>query len=210
MIRPWIVVPTYNERENLPALLDVLLRLPDVCVLVVDDGSPDGTGEEASRLAAGSSGRLHVMHRTGARGLGRSYVDGMQAALRQNPTHVCQMDADFSHDPADVPRLIEAAEGADLVIGSRYVPGGALRDWSKRRIALSALANQYVRRITGLPVFDCTSGFRCWRADLLSRIALERVISDGYAWYGVTPFSEWSREGGHFVPERRAPARCSL
>ena len=91
------------------------------------------------------------------------------------------MDADFSHDPADVPRLIEAAEGADLVIGSRYVPGGALRDWSKRRIALSALANQYVRRITGLPVFDCTSGFRCWRADLLSRIALERVISDGYA-----------------------------
>ena len=181
MIRPWIVVPTYNERENLPALLDVLLRLPDVCVLVVDDGSPDGTGEEASRLAAGSSGRIHVMHRTGARGLGRSYVDGMQAALRQNPTHVCQMDADFSHDPADVPRLIEAAEGADLVIGSRYVPGGALRDWSKRRIALSALANQYVRRITGLPVFDCTSGFRCWRADLLSRIALERVISDGYA-----------------------------
>ena len=181
MIRPWIVVPTYNERENLPALLDVLLRLPDVCVLVVDDGSPDGTGEEASRLAAGSSGRIHVMHRTGARGLGRSYVDGMQAALRQNPTHVCQMDADFSHDPADVPRLIEAAEGADLVIGSRYVPGGALRDWSKRRMALSALANQYVRRITGLPVFDCTSGFRCWRADLLSRIALERVISDGYA-----------------------------
>ena len=181
MIRPWIVGPTYNERENLPALLDVLLRLPDVCVLVVDDGSPDGTGEEASRLAAGSSGRIHVMHRTGARGLGRSYVDGMQAALRQNPTHVCQMDADFSHDPADVPRLIEAAEGADLVIGSRYVPGGALRDWSKRRIALSALANQYVRRITGLPVFDCTSGFRCWRADLLSRIALERVISDGYA-----------------------------
>ena len=181
MIRPWIVVPTYNERENLPALLDVLLRLPHVCVLVVDDGSPDGTGEEASRLAAGSSGRIHVMHRTGARGLGRSYVDGMQAALRQNPTHVCQMDADFSHDPADVPRLIEAAERADLVIGSRYVPGGALRDWSKRRIALSALANQYVRRITGLPVFDCTSGFRCWRADLLSRIALERVISDGYA-----------------------------
>jgi dolichol-phosphate mannosyltransferase len=179
--RTWVVVPTYNERDNLPPLVDALLRLPDVSVLIVDDGSPDGTGEQAVELAARSGGRLDVLRRTGARGLGRSYVDGMHEALRRGPTHVCQMDADFSHDPLDVPRLVHAARTADLVIGSRYVPGGALRDWARHRVALSALANRYVRSITRLPVHDCTSGFRCWRAELLQRLPLDRVISDGYA-----------------------------
>lgn len=181
MTRPLVVVPTYNERENLPLLAAALLEIPGLSVLVVDDGSPDGTGEEADRVAGRSGGRLSVMHRTGPRGLGRSYVDGMRAALRQDVTHVLQMDADFSHDPADVPRLLEAARGADLVIGSRYVPGGQLRDWPRHRIALSVMANRYVRTITGLPVHDCTSGFRCWSAGLLTRIPLERVVSEGYA-----------------------------
>jgi dolichol-phosphate mannosyltransferase len=177
----WVVVPTFNERDNLPALVDALLRLPDVSVLVVDDGSPDGTGEQAEALAARSAGRMDVLRRTGPRGLGRSYVDGMHRALRHGPAYVCQMDADFSHDPQDIPRLVEAARRADLVIGSRYIPGGALRDWARHRVALSALANRYVRSITRLPVHDCTSGFRCWRAELLSRLPLDRVISDGYA-----------------------------
>ena len=181
MTRPFVVVPTYNERENLPALATALVGLPGINVLVVDDQSPDGTGAEADRLAAESGGRLTVVHRTGRRGLGLSYVDGMRSALRAGATHVCQMDADFSHDPADVPRLLAATESADLAIGSRYVPGGALRDWPAHRKALSAFANAYVRVITRLPVHDCTSGFRCWRASLLAGLPLERVLSDGYA-----------------------------
>jgi dolichol-phosphate mannosyltransferase len=181
MMRPVVVVPTYNERENIAPLVAELLRIPDVSVLVVDDGSPDRTGDEAERLAARAGGRVGVIHRTGPRGLGLSYVEAMSWALEQGATHVCQMDADFSHDPADVPRLIDATRSADLAIGSRYVAGGRLRDWPKHRVALSMLANHYVRAITRLPVQDCTSGFRCWRGDLLARLPLERFISDGYA-----------------------------
>ncbi|HEX5109438.1 MAG TPA: polyprenol monophosphomannose synthase [Vicinamibacterales bacterium] len=180
-MRPVVIVPTYNERDNLSPLAAALLELPGVSMLIVDDQSPDGTGEEADRLAATSGGRVTVMHRTGARGLGRSYVDGMRLALRMQATHICQMDADFSHDPADVPRLIDAAASADLVIGSRYIPGGQLRDWPAHRIALSAFANWYVRLITRMPVRDCTAGFRCWRAELLRRMPLDRIESDGYA-----------------------------
>ena len=124
-VRPLVIVPTYNERENLPALVAELLRIDGLAILVVDDGSPDGTGAEADRLAARHPERVEVMHRRGARGLGRSYIDGMRQALDAGATHVCQMDADFSHDPADVPRLLAAAAGADLVIGSRYVAGGS-------------------------------------------------------------------------------------
>ena len=176
-----VIIPTYNERENLPAMADALLRIDGLSVLVVDDGSPDGTGEEADRLAAASNGRLSVLHRSGPRGLGRSYIDGMQQALRMGASLVCQMDADFSHDPAELPRLIQAAAEADLVVGSRYIPGGVLKNWPWHRVALSGFANRYVRTITGLPVHDCTSGFRCWRRELLSRLPLREVISDGYA-----------------------------
>jgi dolichol-phosphate mannosyltransferase len=176
-----VIVPTYNERDNLPLLADALLRLNEVDVLIVDDASPDGTGAEADRLAAQSGGRLRVMHRRAARGLGRSYIDGMRAALQTAATHIVQMDADFSHDPADVPRLVEAAGQADLVIASRYVPGGAVRNWPWPRRALSGFANAYVRAITRLQVRDTTSGFRCWRRDLLARMPLDRIASDGYA-----------------------------
>lgn len=181
-MRPLVIVPTYNEIDNIGALAAAVLdSTPDVRLLVVDDGSPDGTGAEAERVAAGSNGRVTVMHRQGPRGLGRSYVDGMQAALRTDATHICQMDADFSHSPADVPRLIDAAASADLVLGSRYVPGGELQNWPRHRAWLSTFANWYVRAITGLAVHDCTSGFRCWRRDLLARLPLERIVSDGYA-----------------------------
>lgn len=181
MTHPVVIVPTYNERHNLPAIASELLRIPGLRILVVDDNSPDGTGTEADRLAAASGGRLTALHRSGARGLGRSYVDGMRTALRMHATHVCQMDADLSHDPADLPRLLAATAAADLAIGSRYVAGGALRDWPAHRAALSAFANRYVRVITGLPVHDCTSGFKCFRAELLSRLPLDRIVSDGYA-----------------------------
>lgn len=176
-----IVVPTYNERENLPRLAEALLRFGDFNVLVIDDGSPDGTGGLADRMAAGSGGRLRVMHRQGQRGLGRSYIDGFQEALRLGASRVVQMDADFSHDPNEVGRLVQATQSADLAIGSRYVPGGTLRNWPWHRVALSAFANRYVRAITGVPVNDCTSGFRCWRSDLLARVPLARIASEGYA-----------------------------
>ena len=180
-MHPVVIVPTYNERENLAPLVSELLRIEHLDVLVVDDGSPDGTGAEADRLAAESGGRVRVLHREGPRGLGRSYIDGMTAALASRATHVCQMDADFSHDPADVRRLLDASRDADLVIGSRYVPGGTLHNWPAHRVMLSAFANWYVRAITRLPVRDCTSGFRCWRRELLARLRLDRIVSDGYA-----------------------------
>ena len=176
-----VIVPTYNERGNIGELVPRLLAIDGLRVLIVDDGSPDGTGVEADRLAAESGGRLTVMHRTGTRGLGRSYVDGMQAAVTTGVRFICQMDADLSHDPDDLRRLIAAGSGADLVIGSRYIPGGTLRNWPRRRVWLSAFANWYVRAITGLRIRDCTSGFRCWRRDLLACLPLARIASDGYA-----------------------------
>ncbi len=181
-MRPLVLVPTFNERLNIAPMIEALLRHDGLRVLVVDDASPDGTAMEAERAAsAAAPGRVRVLRRTGPRGLGRSYVDGMRAALATDATHVCQMDADFSHDPADVPRLLAASAQADLVIGSRYVPGGSLRNWPRRRLLLSTVANWYVRTITRLPVHDCTSGFRCWRRELLARLPLDRIESDGYA-----------------------------
>jgi dolichol-phosphate mannosyltransferase len=194
-MRPTVVVPTYNERANLPVVIERLLALRDLRVLVVDDGSPDGTGDEADRCALGSGGRVAVLHRRGRRGLGRSYIDGFRAALDGGATHVLQMDADLSHDPDDVPRLLQASGDADLVLGSRYVPDGRLRNWPLRRRLLSVFANHYVRIITRMPVRDCTSGFRCWRRELLARIPLDRIVSDGYA-FQVELTWEAYRAGG--------------
>jgi dolichol-phosphate mannosyltransferase len=190
-MRPTVVVPTYNERTNLAALSEHLLRISGLRILVVDDGSPDGTGQEADRLAAASNGRLAALHRRGRKGLGRSYVDGFRAALAGGATHVLQMDADLSHDPADIPRLLEASGRADLVVGSRYVAGGELRNWPVHRRLLSAFANSYVRTITRMPVHDCTSGFRCWRRELLTRIPLDRIVSNGYAFQVELTWEAW-------------------
>jgi dolichol-phosphate mannosyltransferase len=197
-MRPLVIIPTYNERPNLAALTARLLEISGLRILVVDDQSPDGTGTIADALAASSGGRIFVMHRTGPRGLGRSYVDGMRHALTTDATHVCQMDADFSHDPAELPRLLERTTGADLVIGSRYVPGGMLRNWALHRVMLSAVANWYVRAITRLPVHDCTSGFRCWSRDLLQRLPLGSIRSEGYAFQVETAW-EGYRAGGRIV-----------
>lgn len=180
-MRPLVIVPTYNERDNIPVVVARLMAIPDVRVLVVDDGSPDGTGAIADTIASGSGGRVSVLHRTGPRGLGVAYIDGMRQALRSDATHICQMDADLSHNPSDVARLLAATAGADVVIGSRYVPDGRIENWPKRRRALSAFANWYIRTITGLGMRDCTSGFRCWRREALERVPLDRIASNGYA-----------------------------
>ena len=176
-----MIVPTYNERANLPALVDGLMRHPGVRLMVVDDGSPDGTADLAEALGAAHPGRIEVLRRTGRRGLGRSYIDGIQRAITQPVELVCQMDADLSHDPGQLPALIAAAAGADVVIGSRYVPGGAIVNWPARRRLLSRFANIYIRAVTQLAARDCTSGFRCWRRDALAGLPLDRFISEGYA-----------------------------
>ncbi|HUE86732.1 MAG TPA: polyprenol monophosphomannose synthase [Vicinamibacterales bacterium] len=177
-----VLIPTYNERENLPVVVAGVLAHHATRVLVIDDGSPDGTGGVADELAQQYSGRLAVMHRTGPRGLGRSYRDGFRAALASQVELVCQMDADLSHDPRFLPSLIaSAASGAGLTIGSRYLPGGRVENWPVRRIMLSAVANTYIRTVTGLRVRDCTSGFRCWRREALAAIPLDRITSDGYS-----------------------------
>jgi dolichol-phosphate mannosyltransferase len=179
--RALVIVPTYNERENLPVLADALMQQPDVRMLIVDDQSPDGTGEVADGLARAHPGRISVMHRTGPRGLGRSYIDGILQSLHEPVDVICQMDADLSHDPRHLPALIAASGAADVVIGSRYVPGGAVVNWPLRRRLLSRLANSYIRQITRLHARDCTSGYRCWRRGALAALPLDRFISDGYS-----------------------------
>jgi dolichol-phosphate mannosyltransferase len=176
-----VVVPTYNELANLPLLAAGLMEHPNLRLLVVDDQSPDGTGELADGLAREHAGRIRVLHRTGRRGLGRSYVDGLREALREPVDVICQMDADLSHDPVQLPALIAAADQSDVVIGSRYVPGGRVVNWPLRRRLLSRFANLYVRTVTRLTVHDCTSGYRCWRRDALAGLPLDRLSSDGYA-----------------------------
>jgi dolichol-phosphate mannosyltransferase len=176
-----VVVPTYNELANLPVLTAGLMEQPNLRLLIVDDQSPDGTGLLADQLANEHSGRIRVLHRTGHRGLGRSYVDGLREALREPVDVICQMDADLSHDPRQLPALIAAADESDVVIGSRYVPGGRIVNWPLRRRLLSRFANGYVRTVTRLVVRDCTSGYRCWRRDALASLPLDRLTSDGYA-----------------------------
>jgi dolichol-phosphate mannosyltransferase len=177
-----IVTPTYNERDNLPVLVEGILKHEGARVLVVDDGSPDGTGAVADALAARHPGRIEVMHRTGQRGLGRSYVDGLLHAIREGRAEfVCQMDADLSHNPEYLPDLVNAAASNDLVIGSRYFRGVSVVNWPLHRIFLSAFGNRYIRLITSLSTSDCTSGYRCWRREALARMPIADMVSDGYS-----------------------------
>ena len=177
-----VVTPTYNERENLPLLAAGVLRHDGARILIVDDGSPDGTGEVADQLAKDHPGRVEVMHRTGARGLGRSYVDGLQHAIREGRADfICQMDADLSHNPEYLPEMVKAAQTQDLVIGSRYLHGVSVVNWPLHRIFLSAFGNRYIRLVTSLSTSDCTSGYRCWRREALARIPIASMVSDGYA-----------------------------
>ena len=189
-----VVTPTYNERDNLPILAEGVLAHPGFRLLVVDDGSPDGTGDVAEALARTHPGRVEVMHRTGPRGLGRSYIDGLRHALESGADLIFQMDADLSHNPEYLPRIAEAAGRYDVVIGSRYLTGVSVVNWPLHRIFLSAFANRYVRVVTRISVTDCTSGFRCWRREALARLPLHEMVSNGYAFI-VEMLYEASRRG---------------
>ena len=177
-----VVTPTYNERDNLPLLVRGVLAHEGYRMLIVDDASPDGTGAVADALAAEHEGRIFVMHRTGPRGLGRSYIDGLQHAVAMPGVDVVfQMDADLSHNPEYLPALAAATRDFDMVIGSRYLYGISVVNWPLHRIFLSTFANRYIRAITRLAATDCTSGFRCWRREALERIPIASMVSDGYA-----------------------------
>ena len=176
-----VIVPTFNERDNLPVLTNALMELPEVGMLVVDDNSPDGTGALADELARSYPGRIEVMHRTERPGLGRSYVDGIRSVLHRPVDVICQMDSDLSHDPRHLRDLIAASRHADVVIGSRYIPGGAIVNWPLRRKLLSRFANNYIRLVTRLTPHDCTSGYRCWRREALASLPLDQFGANGYS-----------------------------
>jgi dolichol-phosphate mannosyltransferase len=182
----WLILPTYDEAENIEAIVTAALAVLREAapgahrILVVDDGSPDGTGEIADRLAA-EHDAVEVLHRTTREGLGPAYLAGFRQALDGGATHVLEMDADFSHDPADLARLLAAATEADLVLGSRYVPGGGVTDWGLVRRFVSRGGSWYAQRVLGLRVHDLTGGFKCFRREVLEAIDLPTVRSRGYA-----------------------------
>ena len=188
-MRATICLPTYNERENLEAMLRALGPvLPEgTRVLVIDDNSPDGTGEIADRLAA-ELPYVAVLHRQRKEGLGPAYIAGFRHALADGAELVLEMDCDFSHDPADVPRLIAAAKSADLVLGSRYVPGGSIANWGLARRLVSAGGSLYARLLLGIPVRDLTGGFKCFRSAVLETIDLDAVAARGYAFQIETTY----------------------
>ena len=191
--RALVVVPTYNEAVNLPSIVpQILAQDPRIDVLIVDDNSPDGTGELADRIAA-EEPRVHVLHRPGKGGLGKAYLAGFRWALERDYELVVEMDADFSHDPKFLKDLLRTAEHADLVIGSRYKTGVNVINWPISRLLLSLGANQYARWITGMDIMDSTGGFKCFRRRVLEAIDFDRVRSNGYAFQIEMSFRAWKK-----------------
>lgn len=177
----FVIIPTYNERENIERLTAAILAVDkSLRVLIVDDNSPDGTGELADRLAA-SDARINVLHRPSKQGLGSAYREGFRRAMELGADYLIEMDADFSHDPAVLPLFLEKIKDCDLVIGSRYLNGISVVNWPIRRLILSYGANAYTRFVTGLRIMDCTSGFKCFRRALIEGIDLSSIRSDGYS-----------------------------
>ena len=181
MAKIYIIIPTYNEKENILKLVPKIFALPvgDLHLLIVDDSSPDGTGQAAEQLRAAYPA-LSVLHRPGKAGLGTAYVAGFKQALEGGAEFIFEMDADFSHDPAYVPQLLAAAQSADLVLGSRYVQGGGVSNWGLARRLISRFGNAYARLILGLPYRDLTGGFKCYRRAALEKIDLDRLSWVGY------------------------------
>jgi len=181
-LRITVVTPTYNEAENLPKLVSALFSLPlDLCILVVDDNSPDGTGRIADELAVQHPGRVDVLHRPGKMGLRSAYLNGFQRVMDGNAQAIVQMDADFSHDPSVLATMEMLLESHDLVLGSRYIPGGSVDErWPAWRKNLSAFGNFYARAILNLPLHDVTTGYRMWRRETLQQMPMERIQSSGY------------------------------
>ena len=176
-----VILPTLNEAKNLPLLVPAILGHDAFRLLIVDDRSTDGTGDVADDLARQFPGRIEVLHRTGARGLGLSYAEAFPRAAATDVDVICQMDADLSHDPQYLPAMVAATEHCDVAIGSRYAEGAGLVNWPGYRAALSRGANAYVRAVTGLKARDCTSGYRCWRRSAVRKIPWDRIGAEGFA-----------------------------
>ena len=199
-MRAVVVVPTFNERENLAAVVDKIRQAAGtVDILVVDDNSPDGTGRLADEIAEASGGRLFVLHRERKEGLGRAYVAGFKRALEMGYEVVLQMDADLSHDPGYLPAFLEGIADADLVLGSRYIHGICVVNWDLKRLLLSKAATRYVQIVTGMRFSDTTGGFKCWRAATLRSIGLEKVFSNGYLFQVEMTYRAFRK--GHRVTE---------
>lgn len=190
-----VIIPTYDERENLKALLPRVLGADKrLHVLVVDDASPDGSAAEVRAAARKAKGRVHLLQRPGKLGLGSAYLAGFQWGLKRGYAALLQMDADFSHDPDSLPAFLAALGGADVVVGTRYSGGKiSVVNWPLRRLALSMGASWYVRRVTGLPLSDCTGGFKAWRAEALRGLDLAKVRSDGYSFQIEMNYKAWKR-----------------
>lgn len=189
-----VIIPTYNEAENLPNLVSALfaLPIPDLKILVVDDNSPDGTGRIADELSGQHAGRISVMHRAGKLGLRTAYLDGFKKVIAEGAEAVGQMDADFSHQPHKLVEMVAALENADVVIGSRYVPGGSVDErWSLWRKWLSVFGNTYAQVILGFPLRDVTTGYRLWRRETLQGMPLERIDASGYIFLVEMAYMAW-------------------
>ena len=194
MERALVIVPTYNERENLPRLVPAILSRDErLEILVVDDGSPDGTGALADEIAA-SENRVHVLHRAQKQGLGKAYLAGFAWGLERGYDALFEMDADFSHDPQHLPQFLEAIEKYDVVLGSRYLHGRVtVVNWPMGRLLLSYFANWYARQVTGVPIADLTGGYKCFRREVLEGIDLDRVESNGYSFQIEMSFRAWKK-----------------
>lgn len=193
MNRDIIIIPTYNERNNIKKLIAEILALnKSLDILIVDDNSPDGTGQEADILS-GLYDEVKVLHRPAKLGMGRAYVDGFKWALERNYDQICEMDADFSHNPKDLLRLLEGVQDSDLCIGSRYIENGGVVNWPIWRETLSRAANFYVRIVTKLPIKDSTAGFKCFKRAVLESISLDKIHSEGYSFQIEMHYKVWKK-----------------
>ena len=191
-----VVIPTYKERENIEAIIEAVVALPEAFdLLIVDDSSPDGTADLVRKMQRKLPGRIHLNERKGKLGLGTAYIHGFKWALKQDYDYIFEMDADFSHDPKYLPRLLEACEvyGADLAIGSRYSKGVNVVNWPMSRVLLSYFASKYVRLVTGMPIHDTTAGFKCYRRAVLEAIDFEKIRFVGYAFQIEMKFRAWRK-----------------
>jgi dolichol-phosphate mannosyltransferase len=189
-----IIIPTYNEAENIEFIISKIvdLNIPNLSVLVVDDNSPDETGKIVENICKEDS-RVHLIQRAGKLGLGTAYVEGFKFAIEKGFDYIFEMDADLSHDPAEIPKFLEKVKTCDLVIGSRYVAGVNVINWPLSRLLLSLGANLYTRIVTGLPIKDCTSGFKCFRREVLENIDLDKISSDGYSFQIELNYKVWKK-----------------
>ncbi len=188
-----VVIPTYNEIDNIERMIQAIFNvLPEISILVVDDNSPDGTAKKIKELQTEHS-NIHLIERAGKMGLGTAYCEGFQYALNKGFDYIFEMDADFSHDPKELPNFLESIKEYDLVLGSRYIKGVNVVNWPLQRLLLSYFANLYTQVITGLPVKDATGGFKCFRADLLRKIDLTSIKSNGYGFQIEMTYRLWKK-----------------